>query len=265
MALLSTSMWHTTYFIIRIWRSFITINKKFGLRIFHLGGFNHIRPWCRLLIYQRPRRWPPPRGPDDWCLFPIPYVEVLSLRVNWDVELQGFHGMFLQIALFRLGGHPYSREVTVISTDGDTNKHHVEGNRYDRHDLVNGSSVSFNNKDWKREITRSTITYSPLLEERKQISVVTSAIEYKIAASMSTRIIGIILPFVLARILATSRSIAHIRYASNPGQIQSLHIVLTKTGSPELNTLAAIVEIKNPMTHVASPWSKALVLYCEAP
>jgi hypothetical protein len=104
----------------------------------------------------------------------------------------------------------------------------------------------------QREITRSTITYSPLLERTKQISVVTSAIEYKTAASTSTRIIGIIVPFVLARIVAKSRSIAHIRYPNNPGQIQSFHIVLTETSLPELNTLAAIVETKNPMIHVAS-------------
>jgi hypothetical protein len=116
----------------------------------------------------------------------------------------------------------------------------------------------------QKEITRSTITYSPLLERRKQINVVTSAIEYKTAASTSTRIIGIIVLFILAQIVATSRSIAHIRYASIPGQIQSLHIVLTETSLPELNTLAAIVEIKNPMIHVSSSWVKMLVLYRDA-
>lgn len=92
----------------------------------------------------------------------------------------------------------------------------------------------------------------------------TSATEYKTAASTSTYITGIIVPFALARIEAILRSIAHIRYANNPGQIQSLHIVLTETSLPELNTLAAIVEIKNPMIHVSSSWVKMLVLYRDA-
>jgi hypothetical protein len=66
------------------------------------------------------------------------------------MNLPGRHRVFLQIALFRPGGRPYSREVIVMSIDGDANRHHVEGNRYDRHDLVDGSSAYLNNKRLKK-------------------------------------------------------------------------------------------------------------------
>jgi hypothetical protein len=49
-------------------------------------------------------------------------------------------------------------------------------------------------------ITMSTKTICPLFEQRKQINVVTSVAEYKAAASMSTRTIGIMVLFV-ARIV----------------------------------------------------------------
>jgi hypothetical protein len=49
-------------------------------------------------------------------------------------------------------------------------------------------------------ITMSTKTICPLFKQRKQISMVTSVAEYKAAASMSTRTIGIIVLFV-ARIV----------------------------------------------------------------
>jgi hypothetical protein len=39
----------------------------------------------------------------------------------------------------------------VVSIDGDANKHHVEGDRYDRHDLIDGSSLCFNNRHRKRD------------------------------------------------------------------------------------------------------------------
>jgi hypothetical protein len=67
------------------------------------------------------------------------------------MDLQGLHRMLFQIALFRRSDHPYSREVFVVSIDGDTNQHHVEGDRYDRHDLIDGSSLCFNNRHRNRD------------------------------------------------------------------------------------------------------------------
>lgn len=93
-------------------------------------------------------------------------------------------------------------------------------------------------------ISRSTITNSPLFEQRKQISAVTSVREYKMAASTSTRTIGIKVPLVPARAVVTLRSIAHIRYAINP----------------EPDTLAAIVETKYAMIYVARFLVKTLVV-----
>lgn len=97
-------------------------------------------------------------------------------------------------------------------------------------------------------ITRSIMTKSPLFEHMKQMNAVISVTEYKTAASTSTYIIGIIVSFVLVRIVAILCSIAHIRYAINP----------------ELNTLATTVEIKNAMIHLENSWVKMLRRYTTA-
>jgi len=81
----------------------------------------------------------------------------------------------------------------------------------------------------KGRITMSIIIYCALFAEAKQISRGRSATVYKRAASMSTRIIGIRVPFVV-RIVETLRSIIQMRYDSNPGHIHlawGLDIALT--------------------------------------
>jgi hypothetical protein len=60
-------------------------------------------------------------------------------------------------------------------------------------------------------------TNGPLPEQRDPITVERSAMEYKIAASMITRIILVVMTFV-ARAVETLRSIFQMRYASNPGK-----------------------------------------------
>jgi hypothetical protein len=112
-------------------------------------------------------------------------------------------------------------------------------------------------------ITISTTTTTPLFKQTKQTSAMKSTTVYRIAASTSTRIIGITLLFE-ARSIETARSIVQMRYASNPGHIQGLCTTLSETCLPELNKLVAIVEAMNAVTHWASISAKmVLLLACE--
>lgn len=80
------------------------------------------------------------------------------------------------------------------------------------------------------------------------------------AASTSTRTIGIKVPLVPARAVVILRSIAHIRYAINPRHIHNFCTVLAEMSLPEPDTLAAIVETKYAMIYVARFLEKTLVV-----
>jgi hypothetical protein len=58
----------------------------------------------------------------------------------------------------------------------------------------------------------------PSFEQITVMNVQRSAMEYKIAASVTTRSILVVVIFVV-RLLATLRSIFQMRYASNPEQM----------------------------------------------
>lgn len=61
----------------------------------------------------------------------------------------------------------------------------------------------------------SNITYCPLFALTKHTSADRSVTEYRMAASMSTRTIGI-MDFLVVRIAEILRSIIQMRYARNP-------------------------------------------------
>lgn len=65
------------------------------------------------------------------------------------------------------------------------------------------------------DVSMSIITSDPLFEQTTSINVQRSAIEYKIAASITTRSILVVVIFVV-RLLAMLCSIFQMRYASNP-------------------------------------------------
>jgi hypothetical protein len=71
-------------------------------------------------------------------------------------------------------------------------------------------------------------TSDPLFEQTRVINVQISAMEYKIAASITTRSILVVVIFRV-RLLVTLRSMIQTRYASNP----------------ELNKLVTIVKAEN--------------------
>lgn len=87
-------------------------------------------------------------------------------------------------------------------------------------------------------MTMSSMTTSPLFEQTKQINAMNSTTEYKTAVSISTRMSGIIVLFVV-RAVEVLLSIDQMRYTSNP----------------ELNKLVAIVRAKKAVTHGASTWA----------
>lgn len=90
-------------------------------------------------------------------------------------------------------------------------------------------------------MTRSAITYIPLLEQTKEMSEEHTAAEYRIAASTNTRNMGML--FFVARVAETLRSIVQTRYASNP----------------ELNKLVAIVKEINAVIHCGVALRKKFV------
>lgn len=81
-------------------------------------------------------------------------------------------------------------------------------------------------------VSSSIMTSGPSFEQIRVMNVQRSAMEYKIAASVTTRSILVVVIFVV-RLLATLRSIFQMRYASNP----------------ELNKLVAIVKAENAEIH----------------
>lgn len=113
-------------------------------------------------------------------------------------------------------------------------------------------------------------TSSPSFEMMKQTSAVKSAIEYKIAASISTRNMCIT-GLLATRAPETPRSIIQMRYASNPRRIQvgmaREHCAHTEGCLPEPNILVASVDAKNAVTHCEVAFAKmfvALVVAFEA-
>lgn len=175
------------------------------------------------------------------------------------------------MSLFHLLGRSSSTgSRDVISTiDRNANKHHVEGDRYDRQGLVKQSSVLFSRKEVNSRFTMSDKTDSPLLAVRKHIRKPNSITEYKAAASTSTRTIGIKWLFE-ARNLATRLSILQTRYTSNPGhfKFQGLNIGLGGTCLPEHDKLVARVETINAMIHFSTSTAKTLsglAVACEFP
>jgi hypothetical protein len=81
-------------------------------------------------------------------------------------------------------------------------------------------------------VSSSIMISGPSFEQITVMNVQRSAMEYKIAASVTTRSILVVVIFVV-RLLATLRSIFQMRYASNP----------------ELNKLVAIVKAENAEIH----------------
>lgn len=79
-------------------------------------------------------------------------------------DLQGLHRILLQSAWFCCTDHSYSRDMTVFSIDCDANKDHVEGDRYDGHELIVPSSAFFQITDINDRITMSTMRMPPLFE-----------------------------------------------------------------------------------------------------
>lgn len=69
----------------------------------------------------------------------------------------------------------------------------------------------------------SSMTTSPLFEQTKQINAMNSTTEYKTAVSISTRMSGIIVLFVV-RVVEALLSIDQMRYTSNPKHTQGLNI-----------------------------------------
>jgi hypothetical protein len=192
----------------------------------------------------------------------IPFAEPWSVDIEFGyMNLQRLHRMLLraQAVLSCLASCP-SGYINVggtagFSTDRNANKHYVEGDRHDRHDLVNQSSVLCSTKGVLGGITMSNMTTSPLLEQTKQINAVNSTTEYKTAVSISTCKSGIIVPFV-TRAPEAFLSINQMRYISNPEHNQGLdNCTHAERCLPELNKLVAIVKEKNAVTHFASTWA----------
>lgn len=100
-------------------------------------------------------------------------------------------------------------------------------------------------------VSMSIRTNGPLFEQRDPATIERSAMVYKIAASMITRITLVVMTFVLAREIETLRSIFQMRYASNP----------------ELDKFAASVKPQNAPMHsiVTSVEMIPVLLVCESP
>lgn len=76
----------------------------------------------------------------------IPFAEPWSIDIELGyMNLQRLHRMLLRAVPSRLAscssGYINDGGTAGFSTDRNANKHHVEGDRHDRHDLVNQSSV----------------------------------------------------------------------------------------------------------------------------
>jgi len=126
----------------------------------------------------------------------------------------------LQVSSIRFTGRPStdSQNMTVIfSTHCDSNDYHIESNGDDRCELVDRRSV-LSLIYVIGGITMFITTSDPLFEQTRVINVQSSAMEYKIAASITTRSILVVVIFRV-RLLVTLRSMIQTRYASNPEQI----------------------------------------------
>jgi hypothetical protein len=102
-----------------------------------------------------------------------------------------------------------------VFTDRDSNDDHVEGDRDDRRELVDRKSVLVYDMFVVGGITMSISTNGPLPEQRDPMTVERSAMVYKIAESITTRMILVVMTFVV-REVETLRSIFQMRYASSP-------------------------------------------------
>jgi hypothetical protein len=138
------------------------------------------------------------------------------------MDLQRLHTILSRMFLVSLTGHSSGhtdtgRDITaLLFVECDTNKHHIEGNRHDRHGLVaRAQCVPITGEN--SGLTMSTTASCPLFPQTNNISAVNSVAEYKIAASTSTRTIGITVPPDAVRAPEIPCWMIQMRYASNPG------------------------------------------------
>jgi hypothetical protein len=87
----------------------------------------------------------------------------------------------------------------------------------------------------------SNITYVPLFASTEHTNADKSVTEYKIAASASTRTIGIIEPLLEVQIAETLRSILQMRYARNPENFGQASSIQVEVCLPEAHKLLASV------------------------